>query len=65
MVTFMLDGVKGTVDQDGWIKWSTINCHINALDSSSMLSKKAFEAIERNNPFDVSSDYATDAFNRS
>ena len=65
MATFMLDGVKGTVDKDGWIRWATINCHVNALDSSSLLSQKAFAAIELDNPFDVSSDYATDVFNRS
>lgn len=46
MVTFMLDGVKGTVDKDGWIRWSTITCHVNALDSSSLLSQKAFAALE-------------------
>ncbi|QGH72211.1 MAG: hypothetical protein [Caudovirales sp. ctOwN3] len=44
--TFILDGIKGTVDKDGWIKWSTINCHVNAISCSSELSKKAFAVIE-------------------
>jgi len=63
--TFKLDGIKGTVDDHGWIRWASINCHVNALDSSSLLSQKAFAVIELNNPFDISSDFATDVFNRS
>ena len=31
MKHFILDGIEGTIDCDGWIMWATVGCWLNAL----------------------------------
>jgi len=52
IATFLLDGVKGTIDGDGFITWDSIHCHIKSLKPDSELSKAAINALELANPFD-------------
>ena len=52
MITFTLDNVKGSIDKDGWIKWATVNCHINSLNEKSGLFHAVIRALENANPFD-------------
>lgn len=52
IATFLLDGVKGTIDEAGFITWASIHCHINSLKPDSELSKAAINALELANPFD-------------
>ena len=56
MIYFTLDNTKGSIDEHGWIKWATINCHINSLHPKSGLFRAAIKALENSNPFDVSPD---------
>ena len=44
--TFYLDGARGTIDSDGWIRWATINCHVNGLAQCS-LREKALAALNK------------------
>ena len=52
IATFLLDGIKGAIDSDGFITWASIHCHINSLKPESELSKAAINALEIANPFD-------------
>jgi len=44
MKRFICDGIKGTIDSNGWIEWMTIGCHIESLSGSCALKRAALRA---------------------
>jgi hypothetical protein len=45
MRSFKLDGLWGVIDDNGFIRWATISCHINSLQADSLLRIRASHAI--------------------
>jgi len=36
MKRFICDGVKGTIDSNGWIEWHTVGCHFESLSDCNL-----------------------------
>jgi hypothetical protein len=41
---FKVDGLVGSIDNNGFIAWATIRCHINSLKENSLLRIRASHA---------------------
>ena len=48
MTKFKLEGVIGTIDRDGWIRWAGINCHIDGLADCG-LKRAVLRALSKTN----------------